>query len=83
MKQALRDRIRPVDIVSAIEKMGLEIRTILLDHPLVSCGRWPQYPEHRDPFDRLLIAQACSHNLTIITRDRRFSLYRSLALIEY
>lgn len=30
---------------------------------------------HRDPFDRILIAQAICENLTIITRDRRFAAY--------
>ncbi len=30
---------------------------------------------HRDPFDRLLIAQARSERLTIVTADRRFAAY--------
>lgn len=30
---------------------------------------------HRDPFDRLLIAQATHENLTIITSDATFALY--------
>lgn len=30
---------------------------------------------HRDPFDRLIIAQAMVENLTIITKDREFSQY--------
>ncbi len=33
----------------------------------------PQH--HADPFDRLLIAQAQLENLTLVTRDRRFSDY--------
>ena len=82
MKRVLRDRIRPVDITMAIEKMGIEVRTILLEH-LWFLWQMPQFAEHKDPFDRLLIAQACSHNLTVITRDRRFSLYPRLLLIEY
>ena len=32
-------------------------------------------PHHRDPFDRLLIAQAGSEDLTIVTRDPVFKLY--------
>ncbi len=31
---------------------------------------------HPDPFDRLLIAQALSEGLTILTSDRAFELYR-------
>ena len=30
---------------------------------------------HRDPFDRLLIAQALEEGLTIVTRDAQFSAY--------
>lgn len=30
---------------------------------------------HRDPFDRLLIAQAQLENLTVLTSDRIFSAY--------
>lgn len=30
---------------------------------------------HRDPFDRLLIAQALVDDLTIITRDEKFDVY--------
>ena len=30
---------------------------------------------HRDPFDRMLIAQAKTENLTIITKDQNFSEY--------
>ena len=30
---------------------------------------------HRDPFDRLLIAQALAENLTLVTADARFAAY--------
>lgn len=30
---------------------------------------------HRDPFDRMMIAQALEENLTIVTRDRSFRAY--------
>lgn len=36
-------------------------------------GRLP--PHHRDPFDRLLMAQAQIDDLTIITHDRMFAEY--------
>lgn len=31
---------------------------------------------HKDPFDRLLIAQAKENDLTLITRDKNISLYK-------
>jgi PIN domain nuclease of toxin-antitoxin system len=33
---------------------------------------------HRDPFDRMLIAQAMSENFTLITADESFRKYRGL-----
>ncbi len=37
---------------------------------------------HRDPFDRLIIAQALAENLTVVTRDRVFALYPGLDVYE-
>jgi PIN domain nuclease of toxin-antitoxin system len=37
---------------------------------------------HRDPFDRLLIAQAVACDLCIVSSDRKFSLYPGLDLLQ-
>jgi len=37
---------------------------------------------HTDPFDRLLIAQAKSENLTIATTDAKFKYYSGLKIID-
>ena len=36
---------------------------------------------HRDPFDRLMIAQAMSENLTLVTHDRALARYDGLAVL--
>jgi PIN domain nuclease of toxin-antitoxin system len=36
---------------------------------------------HRDPFDRMLVAQARSENLTLVTRDRPMQAYRQSVTI--
>jgi PIN domain nuclease of toxin-antitoxin system len=36
--------------------------------------------EHKDPFDRLIIWQAISHKLTLISHDSAFAAYRKLGL---
>jgi len=46
--------------------------SITLEHA-VTAGALP--PHHRDPFDRMLIAQAQLEGLTIATRDPRFEPY--------
>jgi PIN domain nuclease of toxin-antitoxin system len=37
---------------------------------------------HRDPFDRIIIAQALSLGLTVATRDRAFRLYEGLEILD-
>jgi PIN domain nuclease of toxin-antitoxin system len=37
-------------------------------------GRLPRY--HRDPFDRMLIAQANLEGMTLLTSDRSFGKYK-------
>ena len=34
-------------------------------------------PHHRDPFDRILVAQALDEGLTIVTHDEAFDAYRA------
>lgn len=34
-------------------------------------------PHHRDPFDRMLVAQAQIENVTIVTQDPQLSLYKT------
>jgi PIN domain nuclease of toxin-antitoxin system len=51
------------EVFNQIEENGFEILSIIFDHTLlVSQLEF----HHRDPFDRLLIAQALSENMTII-----------------
>lgn len=38
--------------------------------------------QHKDPFDRLLIAQAMSENLTLITHDEKIWQYQDLQILK-
>jgi PIN domain nuclease of toxin-antitoxin system len=40
--------------------------------------RIPLFADHRDPFDRLLLATALSDNLMIISADEKFLLYKDM-----
>jgi len=51
---------------------GLGILGLAPDHGL-AVGDLPLH--HRDPFDRLLIAQALAEDLAVVTADNRFSTY--------
>lgn len=51
---------------------GFQLLSVEFSHTLTYCTL-PLH--HRDPFDRLLIAQAITENLTVLTRDPQFKLY--------
>jgi len=65
------------ELVSELDRylaqLGCDTLPISLDHA-VRAGGLPG--EHRDPFDRMLIAQAQKENLKIISNDRVFDSYR-------
>lgn len=49
-----------------IEQNSLEMLSVLLEHTF-ALGKLPLI--HRDPFDRILMAQALSEELTLVTND--------------
>jgi len=63
----LRDLLR-----GAIQQGGVRILEVSAEHAL----RAAELPlHHRDPFDRLLLAQAQSEKLTLMSRDSRLAAY--------
>ena len=38
----------------------------------------PLYEDHRDPFDRMILATALADKLTVVSSDRNFPLYNDL-----
>ena len=59
-------------IVEHLEQSEFEPLPISWAHAERACAL---PPHHRDPFDRLLVAQAQMEGLTLVTRDRHLSLY--------
>jgi PIN domain nuclease of toxin-antitoxin system len=72
IKQALGKLKAPEDLVDQMTLAGFTPAPITVQDGL-DAGRLPRH--HDDPFDRMLIAQAASRNLTIVTADRRFAEY--------
>jgi PIN domain nuclease of toxin-antitoxin system len=62
----------PRDLSQHVVRSGVQILRLDADHGL-AVAELPMH--HRDPFDRLLIAQARSEQLTIVTADRRIADY--------
>ncbi len=72
VKAAIGKLSVPADIRDRIIEAGVQFLGLAPDHGL-GVARLPMH--HRDPFDRLLIAQARAEHLTIMTADARISAY--------
>jgi PIN domain nuclease of toxin-antitoxin system len=62
----------PDDLLTVLEDNNFDTLPITTSHALVA-GALP--PHHADPFDRMLIAQAQTDGLTLVSVDRRFPAY--------
>ena len=65
-------------LMAYLDKQNFKLLEIGLDHALAA-SRLPQL--HRDPFDRLMIAQALIGDLTVITSDRIFTQYAGVRIL--
>ncbi len=72
IKRSLGKLVAPEDLPERIAEEGFSWLAITAHHA------WQVRdlpPHHRDPFDRLLVAQALSEGLPIVSGDDRFSDY--------
>jgi PIN domain nuclease of toxin-antitoxin system len=72
IKQAIGKLREPADLPERIRDSGFRELPISFEHA-IAAGRLPLI--HRDPFDRMLVAQARCENLTLVTRDANMRKY--------
>jgi PIN domain nuclease of toxin-antitoxin system len=72
IKQAIGKLEKPADLPERILHAGFPVLPITGEHAIVA-GRLPLI--HRDPFDRMLVAQARCEELTLVTRDAEIRKY--------
>jgi PIN domain nuclease of toxin-antitoxin system len=72
IKAALGKLDMPEALGDAVLEEGFEPLPVRFAHA-EHAGRLP--PHHRDPFDRMLVAQALAESLTIVTHDPAFGPY--------
>lgn len=60
--------------LTGLENLGVRIVPVEEKH-LKEFAGLPLYPEHRDPIDRQLVAQAISDRIPLISSDRAFLQY--------
>jgi PIN domain nuclease of toxin-antitoxin system len=72
IKQTAGKLAGPSDLAERVRDMG--VRELRVTHVhAIAAGRLP--PHHRDPFDRILVAQAATEGLTLVSRDMSIALY--------
>ena len=72
IKQAQGKLREPADLPERVRDSGFRELAITSAHA-IAAGRLPLI--HRDPFDRMLVAQAQCEGLTLVTRDSRCKKY--------
>ncbi len=72
IKRGLGKLTAPDDLEPHLQAANFDPLPISLEHARAA-GSLPLH--HRDPFDRMLIAQAQLESLTLVTRDARFAVY--------
>lgn len=77
IKQALGKLVAPSDLVDALEPAGFGALPITL-RDAESAARLPLH--HRDPFDRMLVAQSARLDAVVVSRDSIFEDYGALSL---
>ena len=60
------------EIFQIIENSGFDILPVIPEHIITNSTL---YFHHRDPFDRIIIAQGIEEGIAILTKDIKFSLY--------
>jgi PIN domain nuclease of toxin-antitoxin system len=62
----------PATVVRAVEPAGFNFLSISADH----AARVTDLPRvHKDPFDRMLVAQALTESLSLLTNDKALAKY--------
>jgi len=84
---AIKQKIGKLEILDTLDLFKIDVELIgfvwlkIKDKHIFETLEIPLFENHRDPFDRLLIAQAKIENLTLISDDAKFDLYLEIERI--
>ena len=74
IKRALGKLDAPDGLTDALEVVGFDVLPVI-GYDAEAAGALP--PHHRDPFDRMLVAQAQRLGALIVSRDTAFAFYEA------
>lgn len=65
----------PPEVLAWLNEINIEVVTVSKRH--IQCfSELPMQPEHRDPNDRIVIAQAIADRIPLVSSDRKFDWYK-------
>lgn len=67
------------EALSKLEELGIQMCPVTLAH-VKTLVNLPFYEDHRDPNDRLIIAQSIVDKIPLVSSDRKFEWYRKHGL---
>ncbi len=70
---------KPTDVFGLLEECGIQIVPVSIKH-LQEYANLPLWKEHLDPNDRLIIAQAMSDKICLVSSDHKFRHYQQYGL---
>ena len=72
IKRVIGKLSAPIDLQTDVTRVGFKLLAMEVAH-IIATEHLPLH--HRDPFDRMLVAQAKVEGATLVTRDPNMSLY--------
>jgi PIN domain nuclease of toxin-antitoxin system len=69
-----------IDVLTAIKNMGIEVKLLNETHLLQYAKMDINVNEHNDPNDHVIIAQAISDKIPLVSSDHKFKFYTSQGL---
>ena len=70
----LKLKIKLHDLKEVLEGLSIEIISIDFEDTQ-TYSTLPLFENHRDPFDRILVAQVMRRSIALVSSDRKFDLY--------
>lgn len=67
-------KINASSVLPLLREMGIQIVPVAVNH-LKAFASLPVMPGHTDSDDRLIISQALSYHIPLVSSDRKFALY--------
>ena len=74
-----KNSLTPFNVFEWLESMNIKVIPVGKEH-LKKFAELPLYDDHKDPSDRLIIAQAIADKVSLVSSDRKFNRYEKNGL---